>query len=300
MNSSTGTIDFKVGDETYQTWYNIVGDLKSGKRPLVTLHGGPGMSHIYMISHTEIYSLYGIPVIFYDQLGIGKSTHLRDKPAEFWTPELFMDQLDNLLVQLGIESDFDLLGHSWGGMLAADYVAQRQPPGLHRLVISSSPPSEQLWEESMLGYLEAFPAEFKEMVLKHEREGTVSSTEYQAAIQVFMNKHTCQTIPWPEELIAAFASVEEDPTVSNAMLGPAQFHATGSLTTWSVIDRIHRISCPTLVTNGPEEGAQDYVIAPFIEKIPKVKWVRFAKSHIAFFEDRDYYFKAIGDFLRVD
>jgi hypothetical protein len=67
-----------------------------------------------------------------------------------------------------------------------------------------------------------------------------------------------------------------------------------------VIDRIHRIPCPTLVTNGPEEGAQDYVIAPFIEKLPKVKWVRFAKSHIAFFEDRDYYFKAIGDFLRVD
>ncbi|KAG1851018.1 hypothetical protein C8R48DRAFT_727003, partial [Suillus tomentosus] len=77
------------------------------------------MSHIYMISHTEIYSLYDIPVIFYDQLGIGKSTHLRDKPAECWTPELFMDELDNLLVQLGVESDFDLLGHSWGGMLAA-------------------------------------------------------------------------------------------------------------------------------------------------------------------------------------
>ncbi|KAG1764522.1 proline-specific peptidase [Suillus occidentalis] len=289
MHASKALVDFEVGDETYQTWYNIVGDLKSGKRPLVTLHGGPGMSHIYMISHTEIYSLYGIPVIFYDQLGIGQSTHLRSKPAEFWTPELFMDQLDSLLVQLGIER-----------MLAADYVAQRQPPGLHRLVISSSPPSEQLWEESMLGYLEAFPVEFKEMVLRHEREGTVSSMEYQAAIQVFMNKHTCQTLPWPEELIAAFASVEEDPTVSNAMLGPAQFNATGSLKTWSVIDRIHRISCPTLVTNGPEEGAQDYVIAPFIEKLPKVKWVRFAKSHIAFFEDRDYYFKAIGDFLRVD
>ncbi|KAG2122479.1 Alpha/Beta hydrolase protein [Suillus clintonianus] len=211
-----------------------------------------------------------------------------------------MDQLDSLLTQLGIERDFDLLGHSWGGMLAADYVIQRQPPGLHRLVISSSPPSWKLLEESMLGRLEAFPAEFKEMVLKHEREGTFLSPEYQAAIQVFMNKHMCQTIPWPEELIATFASAAEDPTVSNAMLGSEQFLRTGSLTTWSVIDRLHRITCPTLVTNGTEEAAQDYVIAPFIEKIPNVKWVRFAKSHIAFFEDKEYYFKTIGDFLRVD
>jgi len=190
-----------------------------------------------------------------------------------------MDELDNLLVQLGIERDFDLLGHSWGGMLA---------------------PSNALWDESMRGYLERFPVEFKEMVLRHEREGNFESADYKAAIQVFLNKHTCQTVPWPEELIASFDSVDEDPTVSNAMLGPAQFHTTGSLRTWSVIDRLDRISCPTLVTNGPEEGAQDYVVAPFIEKIPKVKWVRFAKSHIAFFEDREYYFKAIGDFLRVD
>jgi proline-specific peptidase len=175
------------------------------------------MSHIYMISHTEIHALYGIPVIFYDQLGIGNSTHLRHKPAEFWTPELFMDELDNLLVQLGIERDFDLLGHSWGGMLAADYVSQRQPPGLHRLVISSAPPSNPLWEESMRGYLEGFPVEFKEMVLRHEREGNFESAEYKAAIQVFLNKHTCQTVPWPEELVASFDSVDEDPTVSNAM-----------------------------------------------------------------------------------
>ncbi|KAG2051742.1 hypothetical protein BDR06DRAFT_973481, partial [Suillus hirtellus] len=89
--------------------------------------------------------------------------------VRFGSIEIFIRRI----VQLGVESDFDLLRHSWGGLLTADYVAQRQPPGLHRLVISSSPPSEQLWDESMLGYLEAFPAEFKEMVLKHEREGTV-------------------------------------------------------------------------------------------------------------------------------
>ncbi|KAH0831333.1 hypothetical protein J3R83DRAFT_13984 [Lanmaoa asiatica] len=95
MIETTSTVDFKVGDETYQTWYKVVGDLTSGVTPLVLLHGGPGMSHHYMISHTEIYTTHGIPIIFYDQIGIGSSTHLPHKPKEFWTVELFMNELDN-------------------------------------------------------------------------------------------------------------------------------------------------------------------------------------------------------------
>lgn len=35
----------------------------------------------------------------------------------------------------------------------------------------------------------------------------------------------------------------------------------------------------------------------FIEKIPKVKWVKFKKSHIPFYEDREYHVKTIGTFL---
>ncbi|EEB87993.1 hypothetical protein MPER_14430, partial [Moniliophthora perniciosa FA553] len=38
-----------------------------------------------------------------------------DSPAEFWTVDLYNDELDNLLKYLGIRENFDLLGHSWGG-----------------------------------------------------------------------------------------------------------------------------------------------------------------------------------------
>ncbi|KAH7883126.1 proline-specific peptidase [Phlebopus sp. FC_14] len=297
MRETTGTVDFKVGDETHQTWYKIVGDLQSGKRPLVTLHGGPGMSHVYMISHVKIYAAHDIPVIFYDQIGIGQSTHLPDKPKEFWTVDVFMDELDNLLVKLGIQCDFDLLGHSWGGMLAADYASSRHPAGLRRLIIANAPPSGALWEESMHQYLRRFPQDFQSMVQRHEREGTTSSKEYQDGLQVFYNKHTCQVVPWPEELSESFKSMEDDPTVYTTMIGSSEFNVTGTLKQWTTIDRLHTILCPTLIANGTEEGAADFVIAPFLEKIPRVKWVKFAKSHCPFYEDEEYYFKAIADFL---
>lgn len=226
---TTGTVNFRVGDETYQTWYKIVGDLSSTGNgpPLVILHGGPGMSHHYMSSHAAIHAAHGVPVVFYDQLGAGASTHLPHKPREFWTVELFMDELDNLLRALGIvgtgaeegvkQGTFDLLGHSWGGMLAADYAATRRPPGLRRLVIANAPASDALWASSMRTHLSRFPQPFQDLIHRHEREGTTSAKEYRDALQVFYEKHTCQVVPWPEELVRSFKAMEEEPSVSEAM-----------------------------------------------------------------------------------
>ena len=121
MAETTGTVDFIVGDETFKTWYKVLGDLKSSVRPLVLLHGGPGIPHIGLIRHDELYRSFSIPVVWYDQIGCGQSTHLAHKPQEFWTFELFMDELENLLNHLGIAGSFDVLGHSWGGILAAQW-----------------------------------------------------------------------------------------------------------------------------------------------------------------------------------
>ncbi|KIJ26792.1 hypothetical protein M422DRAFT_272136 [Sphaerobolus stellatus SS14] len=44
----------------------------------------------------DLVSKYGLPVIVYDQIGNGKSTHVREKTGDgsFWTEELFCDELD--------------------------------------------------------------------------------------------------------------------------------------------------------------------------------------------------------------
>ena len=68
------------------------------------------------------------PVVHYDQIGNGRSTHLPDKPAGFWTPGLFLDELANLLDRLGIAGDYHLFGQSWGGMLGRR-ARRRRPAG---------------------------------------------------------------------------------------------------------------------------------------------------------------------------
>src|SRR5712691_10488698 len=101
---TTNTATFKVGSETFKTSYTIFGDLKPGTRPLVVLNGGPGISHWYMLPHAELYQKRGRLFVLYDQLGSGDSTRLRDKPADFFTPGLFVSELDNLLRHLVLTS----------------------------------------------------------------------------------------------------------------------------------------------------------------------------------------------------
>ena len=148
MSEHSGKVNFVVGSETFQGWYTIIGDLKSRVRPLVVFHGGPGFPHYYLRCHSRLWAVNRIPVILYDQIGCGRSTHLQGKPKEFWTVQLFIAELDDLLINLGIHEDFDLLGHSWGGVLAASYMLERQPKGLRHLALVSAYPSMKLWPEA--------------------------------------------------------------------------------------------------------------------------------------------------------
>lgn len=145
-----GFVEFKVdGIATpCKTWYKVFGDLKS-RRPLVALHGGPGIPHNYLLSLADLADTHSIPVVLYDQLGNGNSTHLPEKNDDtaFWTEALFIAELENLLKQLGIQDDFDLLGQSWGGMMGARFAAAR-PPGLKNLILSNSLTSMKLWVEA--------------------------------------------------------------------------------------------------------------------------------------------------------
>ncbi len=128
----------------YETWYRVSGDLASKKNPVFILHGGPGAAHNYADSY-KLLSLRGRAVIHYDQIGCGNSTHLPDKDPGFWTPQLFVDELNNLVDHLGQRQAFHVLGQSWGGMLAAEY-GVRRPAGLKSLTIANSPASMALVE----------------------------------------------------------------------------------------------------------------------------------------------------------
>jgi len=280
----------------YQTWFRVTGDLKARKPPVVILHGGPGAAHDY----TDAFKLLangGRAVIQYDQLGCGRSTHLRDKPAEFWTPRLFLDELENLVKQLGIAGGYHVVGQSWGGMLGAEHGITR-PKGLRALVIADSPPSMELWVSEANRLRAALPPEVQATLLRHEKEGTTSSAEYVAAVQVFYDRHLCRVKPTPEEVGRSFAQIAADPTVYHTMNGPSEFHVVGTLKTWNIIDQLHRINVPVLLISGRHDEATPAVVQPFADGIKGARWEIFENSaHLPHVEETERCIQVIGDFL---
>ena len=128
-------------DKPGLTYTKVVGDLSTRKKlPLIVLHGGPGSTHDYMLPLSALASS-DTPVVFYDQFGAGRSTLLPERmgDTDFWTEDLFVKEFFNVLGYLKIE-EYDLLGHSWGGMLASR-IATGQPKGLNRLILADAPAS---------------------------------------------------------------------------------------------------------------------------------------------------------------
>jgi L-proline amide hydrolase len=286
----------------YRTWYRISGDLAAckaqGVAPLVVLHGGPGCTHHYVSSLADL-AVNGRAVIHYDQLGCGGSTHLPERGADFFTVALFLAELDNLLAQLGIADRYDLLGQSWGGMLAAEH-ALRQPRGLTHLVIANSPAAMSTWLVEANRLRQALPAAVGDALDRHEAAGTTGDPEYLEATAAFYARHVCRVVPMPPEVARTFALMEDDPTVYHVMNGPNEFHVVGSLKDWDIRDRLAAIIAPTLVINGAYDEATDACVRPYVEGIAGARWHRFpASSHMPHVEERADYMAVVDDFLRT-
>jgi len=291
-NVQEGTISF--GE--WSTWYRVTGDLNAGMTPLVVVHGGPGCTHDYLLALAAI-AENGRPVVHYDQLGGGRSTHLPDRGGDFWTVQLFLDELDNLLDSLGIADDYHLLGQSWGGMLGAEH-AIRQPTGLRSVVLSNSPASMALWASEAKILRGELPPDVEATLDRHEADGTTEDPEYLAASQVYYDEHVCRVVPNPPEVVRTFEYLTSDPTVYHTMNGPNEFFCIGTLKNWSVVERVQHIVAPTLLLSGRFDEATPATVQPFFDAIPDVRWEIFeASSHMPFIEERERYLSVVEDFL---
>ncbi|KAJ4422059.1 hypothetical protein N0V82_003249 [Gnomoniopsis sp. IMI 355080] len=304
--SAEGLIPFQVPNNpeiSCSTYYKVFGDLKSGAPPIVFLHGGPGGGHPYLLSFAELWPQYNLPVVLYDQIGCGASTHLPEKAGDkdFWQESLFIAELDNLIDHLKLRDGpgFHLFGQSWGGMLGAAFAARR-PRGLQRLVLASGVASIDLSNEGILMCRSEMPIDAQEVMKKCVQEGDYESQAYRDAMAIFQKTFVCRADPLPEELMQSLKNLGEDKTVYGTMYGPSVLDLNGSLSGWTSIPRLPQIAAPTLVYNGEFDTSRDSSQKPYFELIPRVRWVTFQNgSHMCHLDNglRERVLKLVGEFL---
>ena len=202
------------------TAYTILGDLHSGKTPLVALHGGPGFLGKSAMTVAQYAEKSGRPALIYDQIGCGSSSLLKDKPKDFWQVDIFVKEFYELIKHLGIEDNFAINGHSWGGLLAAE-IAITQPRGLKALVLSSPLGDTDTWVSGVKELLAQMPSEISSVIIKNEEAGTTTTDEYMEAAFKFYDKHVIR-IPMPQDVVEIFDEALADQNVYNAMWGPSE------------------------------------------------------------------------------
>jgi L-proline amide hydrolase len=286
----------------HQTWYRVIGDLAAarsgqGPAPLVTLHGGPGASHDYLLSMADL-ATGGRAVIFYDQTGNGYSTHLPDRGAEYYTVDMFARELASLIEHLGIGGRYHVLGQSWGGMLAQEHAISR-PAGLRSVVLSNTAASFGGFAVEANKLRADLPPEVEQTLRRHEEAGTTSNPEYGEACDVYYSRHLCRLEEWPPEVLRSFELIDTDPTVYHTTNGPSEFHVIGSFKDWSAAERLDRIRVPALVISGRHDEATPRLQDELTAGISQAEQVMLEdSSHMPFWEQRDDYMVAVDDFLR--
>jgi len=239
-------------------WYRVTG--AGDGIPLLVLHGGPGGTSCGYAKLDPLGSER--PVIRYDQLGTGRSG--RPDDLSLWTLDRFVEEVHTVRRRLGLDR-LHLLGHSWGGSLAAAYVLEKGTDGIVSLTLSSPLLSTPQWIADAKLLRAQLPEDVQRTLAEHEAAGTTDSEEYAAATEVFYERFLYGGEKPPEA--DACAGAPWNPVIYEYMWGPSEFHATGNLVDFDVTDRLHEIDVPVLFITGEFDEARPETVAGFQRRI---------------------------------
>lgn len=225
-----------------RVWWMKVG--AGRKPPLLTLHGGPGGGHDYLLPLRALAD--DRPVIFYDQLGCGRADSPTDE--KIYTIQRSVDEVDALRRTLGLDRVV-LFGHSWGAMLAIEYLCQGRGHGVEKLILGGALASVDQAMAGQQRLIDALPNGAGAKMHALEAAGKTDSAEYGQLVQSFYDRHVCRVSPPPREAAATIKNLSTS-IAYRVMNGPNEFTITGVIKGWDRRADLGRIKVPTHITTG--------------------------------------------------
>lgn len=110
--------------------------------PIFFIAGGPGGSHYGLRSFDSLYTTNTL--VYFDGLGRGKSDTAKD--VREYSLERDIEDLEGLRKAMGYSS-INILGHSYGGLVAQGY-AIKYPQNVKHLILANTFHSFVMWQEN--------------------------------------------------------------------------------------------------------------------------------------------------------
>ena len=278
-------------DGKYKVWTKKVG---AGKIKMLTLHGGPGVTHEYFECFEDFLPQAGIEFFYYDQLGSAYSDQPDD--ASLWTVDRFREEVEQVRRALGLEN-FYLFGQSWGGMLGIDYLLKYQKH-VKAAVISDMTASIASYVKYINELRAKLPPATIAILEKYEAKGEYEAPEYQQVMyKDIYGQYLCRLDPWPDPVQRAFKHL--NPKVYNTMQGPNEFVVNGTFKDWDRWADLPKITVPTLLIVGRYDTMSVADIQKMGKAIPRSRVAICENgSHLCMWDDQQAYFRHLLGFIR--
>jgi proline iminopeptidase len=271
--------------------------------PLMIVHGGPGASHDYFLPYLLPLARRN-KLVFIDERGSGKSEKLADPSG--YTVENMVEDVEAVRVALGL-GRINLLGHSYGGVLAQAYALKYQQ-NLNHLILCSTFSSTKALNEIFVRMKEKMPAELRDRIDKMEAEGL-----YGHGQPYEQNRYTNDYMiaAWGEGYFPYLYQNNPDPNydpIQNGVMSwdlyremwgsHGEFVVDGNLVSVEYTDRLATIHVPTLITVGDHDECDPSLEEAIHEKIAGSKLVILPKSgHMTFVDQPKLFIENVDGFL---
>ena len=262
-------------------------------RPLIVIHGGPAMTHDYLLTLQEI--AIKQPVIFYDQLAPDNSNQAQNINQDVkWDLNYFVQQFIELIKVLDVHS-FDLLGHAWGAAIAVAYAATK-PNNLHKLILASPWLSAAQWSYDVNEVALELAPEIHQILVDCEKHNNLEGPQYLQAIDKLYKNYFCR-IPVPKILQVSMDKLNRD--VYQTMWGKYKTKIVGTLQNVDLFHELSLINVPTLITCGRYDLARPETMMMVAEEIDGSKLEVFEQSsHFPNLEEQKKYIEVLLNFLK--
>ena len=282
---------------TFKVWTKRVGNNPRVK--LLLLHGGPAATHEYFEALESYFPGAGIEYYYYDQLGSFYSDQPKD--SSLWNIPRFVDEVEQVRKALGLDStNFYLLGHSWGGVLAMEYALAHQQQ-LKGLIISNMMASIPAYNEYAQKVL--MPSMDQKVLAEiraiEARKAYADPRYMELLVPSHYEKHVLR-LPadqWPDPVTRAFKHL--NPEIYIPMQGPSELGASGKLERWDRMADLPKITVPTLVIGAQHDTMDPAHMETMAKQLGRGRYLHCPNgSHMAMYDDQRTYVDGVIQFVR--
>jgi proline iminopeptidase len=280
----------------FRVWTKRVGN--NPRIKVLLLHGGPGMSHEYLEAFDSFLPRAGIEYYYYDQLGSAYSDQ-PDDPS-LWELPRFVEEVEQVRKALKLDkSNFYLLGHSWGGMLALEYALKYQQ-NLKALIISNMVPSIPAYSRYAKDVL--MPAMDQKALAEIKTLEAAKKFDDPRYEELLMNNFYVYHIlrmpadQWPDPVLRAFNKLNKKVYVP--MQGPSELGTSGKLVRWDRSADLGRITVATLAVGARYDTMEPAQMEKIARGVKKGRYLYCSNgSHLDMYDDQQAYMSGVIQFI---